>query len=332
MTTEPADLALMAAAVAAAAGVQRAVSPNPGVGAAIRTLSGEVFSGCTQPPGGAHAEIMAIRAANAADADLGGATIATTLEPCNHTGRTGPCTEAIIASGVTRVLVGVLDPDPLVAGTGIQRLRAADREVVEGVLHAEVSAQLEAYLHHRRTGRPFVTLKLAASMDGRTAAPDGSSQWITGDAARLDAHRLRAEHDAILVGAGTVRADDPTLTVRHVDGADPIRVVLGAAPAGAKVHPCIQMGGPLLDVLGELGSRGVITLMIEGGPTVANSFHQDGLVNRYVLYLAPVLFGGDDGLPTFVGAGAPTMKDVWRGRIVSSEILGTDLRVELRSN
>lgn len=330
MATDPADLELMAAAIAAADGIQRASSPNPGVGAAICTVDGAVHSGCTQPPGSAHAEVMAIDAARAAGSDLRGATLATTLEPCNHTGRTGPCTEAVIAAGISKVLVGVQDPDSNVAGTGIERLRSAGVVVVEGVLGEAVSAQLEAYLHHRRTGRPFVTLKLASSLDGRTAAPDRTSKWITGAEARADAHRLRAEHDAILVGAGTVRTDDPALTVRHVDGPDPLRVVLGHAPGGAKVHPCLEMSGPLDEVLGELGRRGVMTLMVEGGPTVANGFHAAGLVNRYVLYVAPVLFGGDDALSMFVGAGAQTIAEVWRGRITSTAMVGDDLRVEIR--
>ncbi len=269
-------------------------------------------------------------AATRSGASLVGAVLASTLEPCNHHGRTGPCAEAIIAAGVSRVLVGVEDPDPLVAGSGTGRLRSAGLEVLGGVMALEVEQQLEAYLHHRRTGRPFVTLKLAATLDGRTAAPDGSSQWITSEPARVDVHRLRAEHDAILVGAGTVRIDDPSLTVRHVDGPDPLRVVLGAAPPGAKVRPCLEMGGPLIDVLAELGSREVLTLMVEGGPTVANAFHASGLVNRYVVYLAPVLFGGDDALPMFVGRGAQTLNSAWRGRVTSVTQLGADLRVELR--
>jgi diaminohydroxyphosphoribosylaminopyrimidine deaminase / 5-amino-6-(5-phosphoribosylamino)uracil reductase len=330
VATDPADLELMAAALAAADGIQRASSPNPGVGAAIRTLDGAVHRGCTQPPGSAHAEVMAINAARSGGSDTRGATLATTLEPCNHTGRTGPCTEAVIAAGISKVLVGVQDPDPKVAGTGLERLRAAGIEIADGVMREAVSAQLEAYLHHRRTGRPFVTLKLASSMDGRTAAPDRTSKWITGDEARADAHRLRAEHDAILVGAGTVRSDDPTLTVRHVVGPDPVRVVLGHAPAGAKVHPCLEMSGPLEAVLGDLGNRGILTLMIEGGPTVAASFYASGLVDRYVLYVAPVLFGGDDALSMFVGAGAQTIAEVWRGRIISTVMVGGDLRVELR--
>jgi diaminohydroxyphosphoribosylaminopyrimidine deaminase / 5-amino-6-(5-phosphoribosylamino)uracil reductase len=324
------DAELMSAAVAAAIGIQRSVSPNPGVGCAIRTRTGQVFVGQTQPPGGAHAEVMALRAAADAGADVVGATLATTLEPCNHTGRTGPCTEAIISARIARVIVALIDPDPLVAGTGDERLRAAGVIVEEGVGEREAADQLETYLHHRRTGQPFVTLKLAMSLDGRTAAPDSSSQWITGDEARRDAHRLRADHDAILVGAGTVRADNPWLTVREIDGLDPIRVVLGKAPDGANVHPCVELFGPLPEVLTDLGRRGVLSVMVEGGATVAHAFHNAGLVNRYVLYVAPVLFGGDDALGVFRGPGASTIGDVWRGRMSRVTRLGDDLRIELR--
>jgi diaminohydroxyphosphoribosylaminopyrimidine deaminase/5-amino-6-(5-phosphoribosylamino)uracil reductase len=173
-----------------------------------------------------------------------------------------------------------------------------------------------------------VVLKLAATLDGRTAAPDGSSRWITGEAARADAHRLRAESDAVIVGAGTVRADDPSLTVRDVQGRDPLRVVLGKAPADAKVQPALELTGDPGQVLDDLGRRGVLQALVEGGPTVAGEFHRAGLVDRYVLYLAPALFGGDDGRPLFAGPGAPTIADVWRGRIESVERLGDDLRVE----
>jgi diaminohydroxyphosphoribosylaminopyrimidine deaminase/5-amino-6-(5-phosphoribosylamino)uracil reductase len=329
---------LMARAIECAAAVRTTTSPNPWVGCVIVTADGRRFEGATQPPGGPHAEATALAAARATEpaVDLAGSLAVVTLEPCSHHGRTPPCADALIAAGVGRVVVGILDPDPQVAGRGIARLRDAgiDVELAGGAVADAVTDLLAPYLTHRRTGRPHVVLKLAASLDGRTAAPDGTSQWITGEAARIDAHRLRAESDAILVGAGTVRADDPSLTVRHgvLDergGTDPLRVVLGTAPPGAKVHPCVELSGDLGDVLDDLGQRGVVQLMIEGGATVASAFHRAGLVDRYVVYLAPVLFGGDDAVGLFHGVGAATMADVWRGRIVAATRLGDDLRVDV---
>jgi diaminohydroxyphosphoribosylaminopyrimidine deaminase / 5-amino-6-(5-phosphoribosylamino)uracil reductase len=201
--------------------------------------------------------------------------------------------------------------------------------VTTGVAEDEIRAQLAPYLKHRSTGRPWVVLKLAATLDGRTAAPDGTSQWITGPLARADGHRLRAESDAILVGAGTVRADDPSLTVRDADGRDPLRVVLGKAPERSRVHPALEMSGDLGEILDELGRRDVLQVLVEGGATVAADFHRAGLVDHYVLYLAPALMGGDDGQALFRGPGIDTIADLWRGRIVSVESLGSDLRVEL---
>jgi diaminohydroxyphosphoribosylaminopyrimidine deaminase/5-amino-6-(5-phosphoribosylamino)uracil reductase len=200
-----------------------------------------------------------------------------------------------------------------------------------GVEAAAARDLLLPYLVQRRTGRPYVVLKLAASLDGRTAAPDGTSQWITGAAARADAHRLRAESDAILVGAGTVRTDDPSLTVRDAPAprGDPVRVVLGSAPADAKVHPCLERVGDLGTVLDELGAAGHVQVLVEGGATVAHDFHAAGLVDRYVLYLAPVLFGGDDGAGLFRGPGAGSIDEVWRGRIRAVTPLGPDLRIDL---
>ncbi|MDQ6838223.1 MAG: bifunctional diaminohydroxyphosphoribosylaminopyrimidine deaminase/5-amino-6-(5-phosphoribosylamino)uracil reductase RibD [Actinomycetota bacterium] len=325
----PADLdeLWMGEAVAAAATMRTATSPNPWVGAVVVPAGDEpVALGATQPPGGPHAEIVAI---DLAGPSTRGATLYVTLEPCSHQGRTPPCVDAVIAAGVTRVVVGVIDPDPRVSGRGVERLRAAGIEVVTGVGAAEVQAQLNPYLVQRRTGRPYVVLKLAATLDGRIAAPDGSSTWITGPQARLDAHRLRAESDAILVGAGTVRADDPALTVRSVTGRDPLRVVLGHAPPGARVHPALELIGDLGDVLDDLGARGVVQLLVEGGATVARRFHTAGLVDRYVIYLAPAFLGGDDGVPMFAGPGAATMASLWRGRMVEVRRLGDDLCVEL---
>lgn len=319
----------MLRAVELAAGVRTTTSPNPWVGCVLVAAGGQVAEGATQPPGGPHAEASALAAAAAAGLDPAGATAYVTLEPCSHHGRTPPCADALVAAGVRRVVVGILDPDPQVSGRGVERLQSAGIEVATGVAADVVAEQLAPYLTHRRTGRPHVVLKLAASLDGRTAAPDGTSRWITGEAARADAHRLRAESDAVLVGAGTVRADDPELTVRHVAGRDPLRVVLGRAAPGAKVHPCLEVGGDLGDVLDDLGRRDVVQLLVEGGATVAGAFHRAGLVDAYVVYLAPVLFGGDDAPGLFSGAGAATMTDVWRGRITRATPLGDDIRVDL---
>ncbi|MEM9563234.1 MAG: bifunctional diaminohydroxyphosphoribosylaminopyrimidine deaminase/5-amino-6-(5-phosphoribosylamino)uracil reductase RibD, partial [Actinomycetota bacterium] len=250
--------------------------------------------------------------------------------------RTPACVDAVVDAGVSRVVVAVVDPDERVAGRGLAALERAGIEVVVGPGAEAVETQLAPYLTQRRTGRPLVVLKLAATLDGRVAAADGSSQWITGPEARADAHRLRAESDAIVVGAGTVRADDPRLTVRGVTAPDgdpprePLRVVLGRAPDGAAIHPCLELAGDEADVLDELGRRGdVLQVMIEGGANVAARFHRSGLVDRYVLYLAPALLGGDDGRPLFDGPGAPTIGELWRGRLVDVRPVGGDLRLEL---
>ncbi|HET7651844.1 MAG TPA: bifunctional diaminohydroxyphosphoribosylaminopyrimidine deaminase/5-amino-6-(5-phosphoribosylamino)uracil reductase RibD [Acidimicrobiales bacterium] len=308
--------------------VRGTTSPNPWVGCVVQTSDGVTFEGATQPPGGPHAEVVALRAAGDR---ARGATMWVTLEPCAHHGRTPPCAEAIVAAGVARVVVGMLDPDANVAGRGIERLRAADVDV-HVVDDPEVAEQLAPYVKHRRTGRPWIVLKLASSLDGRTAAPDGTSQWITSPQARLDAHRLRAISDAVIVGAGTVRVDDPALTARSEDGTvirEPLRVVLGHAPPDAKVHPCVEMTGDVGDILDELGRRGVVQAMVEGGATVAGAFHRAGAVDRYVAYLAPALVGGQDAPGWFRGPGAATISEVWRGRIVTVRTVGPDLRVEL---
>lgn len=321
------DREAMEAALAAAARVRPWTSPNPWVGAAVLSAEGDLLAtGATEPPGGRHAEIVALD-------ELGeravGSTLVSTLEPCSHQGRTPPCVERIVAAGVSRVVVGVVDPDVQVAGRGVAHLRAAGVEVEVGVAGQEVEAQLAPYLHHRRTGRPYVVCKLATTLDGATAAVDGTSQWITGEAARRDAHRLRAHSDAVLVGAGTVRADDPALTVRHVEGPDPRRVVLGSVPDDARVRPCLEWHGPLGELLDRLGAEGVVQLMIEGGARVAGSFHDQGLVDRYVFYLAPALVGGAGARPGLDGTTAPSIERLWRGEIDSVERVGDDLRVEL---
>lgn len=325
--------ALMARAVARAAHSRLLAPPNPWVGSILVTEDGTSFEGSTRRPGANHAEREVLDRAGRRAA---GATLYTTLEPCSHHGRTGPCVEAIIAAGVGRVVIAVTDPDPKVAGRGAAALAEAGVEVVVGPGADLVERQLEPYLVHRRTGRPFVVLKLAATLDGRTSAADGTSQWITGEEARADAHRVRAESDAILVGAGTVRTDDPRLTVRGVVASDgrpvrePLRVVLGAAPSVAAVHPCIELSGDLGLVLDDLGRRGVVQLMVEGGADVAGRFHSQGLVDAYVLYLAPAFMAGSQGSPLLGGATVATIADLARCRIDAVTMLGTDLRIDVR--
>jgi len=350
----------MAQAIAAAASVRCLTSPNPWVGAVVVEAGAtQGVSGATQPPGGAHAEIVALsRCSNPR-----GATLFTTLEPCSHRGRTGPCADALIDAGVARVVIAIVDPDPLVAGRGIEKLRQAGIEVVVGVGADAVSEQLAPYLHHRRTGRPWVVLKMAATLDGMTAAADGTSQWISGPSARADVHRLRAESNAILVGAGTVAGDNPSLTVRDwapellrapttgagaspdgdgpVDAADlpgsvvadvdlnPRRIVLGHAGPEARVHPCLEWDGSVPDLLDHLGQDQVVQLMVEGGATVAASFRELDLVDEYVIYLAPALAGGSEGRPLFTGAGPASITDLWRGRFADVATVGDDIRVRL---
>ena len=326
------DEQAMQMAVEVAATARLRTSPNPWVGCVVVCTDGQIFSGATEPAGQRHAERVAIDTAVAAGADLRGATAYTTLEPCSHHGRTPPCTDALIAAGVSRVVTAIVDPDAKVAGNGLAALRAAGIACEVGLGADAVQAQLAPYLHHRRTGRPFVVLKLAATLDGRTAAADGSSQWVTGVEARTAAHRLRAESDAIVVGAGTVRADNPSLTTRLVDGPSPRRVVLGRAPADAAVHPCLEWSGSIDALLDHLGGEGVLQLMVEGGAAVAASFHRGGFVNRYVLHLAPALMGGDDGLALLTGQGAATIADIWRGHIASVRLVGSDLEVVLEPN
>jgi diaminohydroxyphosphoribosylaminopyrimidine deaminase/5-amino-6-(5-phosphoribosylamino)uracil reductase len=318
------DQQSMREAVLVAASAQHICRPNPWVGAVLVAADGRRFSGFTQPVGQAHAEVQALRAAGEA---ARGATMYVTLEPCNHFGRTPPCTEAIITAGVARVVIGVQDPDQRVAGTGIARLRDAGLTVQVGVEEDLVREQLAAYLHHRRTGRPLVMLKLAMTIDGYIAAKTGSGGFITGEPARRRVHELRAASDAIVVGAGTVRADDPQLTVREAPGASPRRIVLGRVPVDARVHPCTEWAGSLTELLDTLGGEHVLQLMVEGGAKVAASFHQAGLIDRYVFHIAPAIMGGGDAVPAFAGDTAATLADVWRGRTISTQQLGDDVEV-----
>lgn len=317
--------ALMRRAIAMAETARLRARPNPWVGAVLVCTDGSVHEGATQAPGGAHAEIECLRAAREAGHDTRGAHLVVTLEPCSHTGRTGPCTDAIIEAAIGAVTVAVTDPDDRVSGRGIAQLRATGIHVTTGVLEGEVSRQLAPYLHHRRTGRPYVVVKMACTLDWRTVAPEGR-RWITGDDARRAVHRLRAESDAIVVGAGTVRVDDPELTTRLVEGPSPRRVVLthSPLPASAKVHPCLEWSGSLVDLLDRLGSEGVVQVMVEGGPETVTSFHRAGLVDRWILHVAPVV-SGDAGAPgLFTDDGAHELE---RFELVSHRQLGPDLEM-----
>jgi len=332
------DETAVRSALAASSRVFGTTSPNPPVGAVALDPDGAlVGSGASAPPGGPHAEVNALR--EAGERARGG-TVAVTLEPCRHTGRTGPCTQALLAAGVRRVVVACPDPTKL-AGGGAQELRAAGVEVVEGVLEDEAAhGPLEAWLTSQRTGRPYVTWKYAATLDGRSAAADGSSRWITGEPARADVHRLRAEVDAVLVGVGTVLADDPQLTVRTPDGApqpgrQPLRVVLdrsGRTPSGARVHDgaaeTLVLDLEPLAALAELQARGVVSVLLEGGPVLAGAFLRAGLVDRVVGYVAPALLGA--GPAALADAGVGTIKDAVRLRLDDVARLGDDVRLTLR--
>lgn len=320
---------LMHQAVVLGEGVRQTTPPNPWVGAIVVPADGSTpVSGATEPPGSRHAERVAL---DAAGSRAHGGTLVVTLEPCSHQGRTAPCADAIIDAGITRVVVGVEDPDTHVAGAGIARLRSAGVEVIMGVAASEVEVSLRAYLHHRRTGRPFVVLKLAMTLDGRTAAHDGTSKWITGEEARADVQRLRASSDAILVGAGTVRSDDPELTARTdpPPQRQPLRVVLGTAPEGARVRPALELTGDLGEVIDHLGRLGVLQLLVEGGATVAHDFVSAGFIDLFVVYVAPAIMGGDDGVPVLKGPGAASLEGMWRGDFISVTKLGDDLRLEV---
>ncbi len=276
------------------------VSPNPVVGAVVLDAAGAVAGeGWHLFAGGPHAEVAALQAAGER---ARGGTAVVTLEPCSHTGRTGACTTALLAAGVRRVVYAVDDPDPVAAG-GAGVLRAAGVDVESGLLSAEAERVNEAWLHAVRRGRPFVIWKYGASLDGQIAAADGTSRWITGEDARRDGHRLRAEVDAILVGVGTVLADDPLLTVRPAatqppPSRQPLRVVFdrsGRTPPGARV--CDDSAETLVTaatperVLCDLRSRGVVSVLLEGGPTLAGAFWDGGLIDKVVGYVSPVLLG-----------------------------------------
>lgn len=305
--------------------------PNPWVGAVLVTPDEAIFDGYTQSFGQSHAEIVCL---DDAGSQAQGATLYVTLEPCSHIGKTGPCVQRIIESGINRIVVGTKDPDAQVDGEGIRKLQKAGVQVEVGLLEDLILSQLAPYIHHRKTGKPYVILKIATTVDGKVAASDGSSQWITGPEARVEGHKLRAYSDAICVGKGTVLSDNPELTVRDwqpddgtVEGLDPKRIVLGVAPAEAAVHPCYEFTGNVLDLLEELGREGTLQLLVEGGASTYKAFHDAGVVNEYQFFFAPAIMAGSDGLNIFTGEGTETISDLWRGKIKEVNRLGDDIKI-----
>ena len=281
--------------------------PNPIVGAVVVADGEVVGEGWHERPGGPHAEIVALEAAGER---ARGATLYTTLEPCAHHGRTAPCVPAIVGAGIRRVVTAAVDPNPRVDGLGLTALREAGLgvEVADGELAARARRQNEAFRTWVRLGRPFVTYKAAMTLDGRLAASGGESRWISGEESRRLVHELRAASDAVAVGAGTARADEPRLTARDVGASrQPRRLAFGRAlPGGSELE---LRTGPLEDELAQLGSEGVQSLLLEGGPTIAGEFLRRGLIDKLVLFVAPKLLGGDDAPPLFGGPGARSLAE-----------------------
>nr|WP_197530135.1 bifunctional diaminohydroxyphosphoribosylaminopyrimidine deaminase/5-amino-6-(5-phosphoribosylamino)uracil reductase RibD [Gloeobacter violaceus] len=329
-------------------------TPNPLVGAVVVNDGLAVGEGFHPKAGAPHAEAFALRAAG----DLArGATLYVNLEPCNHHGRTPPCTEAIVAAGLQRVVIGMVDPNPIVSGRGLERLRTAGIEVSVGVLSDRCERLNEAFSHFMRTGRPFGVLKYAMTLDGKTATRTGHSFWISGQAARARTHRLRAFADAVIVGGNTVRLDDPQLTVRLAEGRNPLRVVLSrtlALPAEARLwldqtpSPTLVFTGAqgdpqmrshlerlgvevqVLDeltpaaVLEKLASYPCVSVLWECGGTLAWSALTDGSVQKVICFVAPCLVGGAQAYTPVAGEGFAKMHAAMRLERVHAEPVGED--------
>jgi len=332
------------------------VAPRPPVGCVIVTPDGETFEGRTKRKPGPHAEAEALQHAGA---KARGATAYVTLEPCTlAVNKPVSCAQLLIEAGVSRVVGAISDPCPDVDGRGFAMLGDTGMDVEVGLYADEARALIEPFANWIVTGEPFVTLKLAASLDGKVAAPDGTSRWITGEEARAEVHDLRRRVDAIVVGSGTVAADDPALTFRTpgLSGDQPLRVVFDASGRTSKSAQVFDAAAPSLVVTAEdtnsawpaevvrvarsdggvdvaqalhaLGTRGLCHVLVEAGPTLAGSFIASGLVDRFVLYLAPTIIGGD--APGLFTAGVKTLADAWQLRIEDVRCVGDDVRIDAR--
>jgi diaminohydroxyphosphoribosylaminopyrimidine deaminase / 5-amino-6-(5-phosphoribosylamino)uracil reductase len=358
------DLRFMQMALDAAARGRGFTSPNPMVGAVVVKDGAVVGEGYHQFAGGPHAEVYAIESAGG---QARGATLYVNLEPCNHTGRTPPCTLKIVAAGIRRVVVGMQDPNPAVTGGGADFLKQRGVEVTLGVCEEAAEALNEVFIKYIRTRRPFVIAKCAATLDGRIATRTGDSKWVTGEAARACVHEMRHAVDAILVGVGTVAADDPRLTTRIADRKvkDPVRVILdthGRIPSSARVlshasgAETIVVAGPaacadvqrriagkgvrvieaatrdgridLAALMGQLGEMGITSILIEGGSRVLASAFRAGVVDKACFFFAPLISGGDDGVPICSGPGSDRMRDCIRLVRIRTRRFDDDVMIE----
>lgn len=335
-------------------------SPNPAVGAVIVRDGAIVGEGWHRRAGTPHAEVHALRMAGEA---ARGGDVYVTLEPCSHHGRTPPCADALVAAGVARVFVGMIDPNPIVSGKGVERLRQAGIVVETGLLGNECLRLNEAFCKHVTTGRPMVVLKSALTLDGKTATSSGDSRWVTSPPSRRMVHRLRAVMDGVMVGSGTLLADDPELTVRLVKGRNPLRIVVDSelrtpltsrllastkeggvvlatvcrdaakradlAATGAELLICRRQGNrvDLVDMLEQLGARGVQSILLEGGETLAGEMLRQGLIDKFFFFFAPKLVGGE-GKGLFTGAGVPLMNRALPLRVERVSRVGGDILLE----
>jgi diaminohydroxyphosphoribosylaminopyrimidine deaminase / 5-amino-6-(5-phosphoribosylamino)uracil reductase len=353
------DLYYMKLAIQLSQGTLGQTSPNPIVGSVVVNNGEIVGLGAHLKAGTEHAEVHAIKMAG--DRAIG-ATIYVTLEPCSHHGKTPPCADLIIKNKLKRVVIASLDPNPLVAGRGVAKLRNANIEVEVGVLEEEACELNKIFFHYIKTKKPYVTLKTATSLDGKIATSTGESKWITGAVAREDVQQLRHEHDAILVGVGTVLADDPSLTTRRiVGGKNPIRIILdhqlrtpllskvitdgqaetwiitGNAPPRSRQIELSQLGIKVIslktdligieELLSVLGERGITSLFVEGGSKVNDSFLQYRFINQVITYIAPKLIGGKEAPTSFSGTGFANLADALQLSIKEVKQLGDDLKI-----
>lgn len=353
------DVAYMKLALSLAKATIGQTSPNPSVGSVIVKDGRLVGTGTHLKAGGAHAEVIAIKEAKEQTND---AVLYVTLEPCNHYGKTPPCTDLIIQSGIKKVYVATLDPNPLVRGKGVEKLLEAGIDVEVGLCEEEALPLYEKFFHFIQTNTPYVTLKTAISFDGKTATKTGDSKWITSKEARRDVHHLRHEHDAILVGIGTVLKDNPLLTTRRPQGGiNPIRVILdtnlkipytanvvqdrsaktiiftGNSIDVTKKEKLEQQGVEIIslmmptisikEVLRMLGERKVTSLLVEGGATVHASFLKENAFQQIVTYIAPTIIGGNLAKPFIGGDGALFVKDGKRLQFTSVERIGPDIKI-----